>query len=252
MSCFTAPTPLTRQPYHLTHHKSLGVNGLDTDLPTAFEAFFLDSVAGKAFFCTFQIFFYAIRPMFVYNLPVTPIQLANIATQLLFNAALVRAAGWNALIYLLLSSFLAGSLHPCAGHFISEHYVFPRSAKKNGERRKKPTPHDPRIPLPETYSYYGPLNALIYNVGMHNEHHDFPAVPWTRLPTLRRIAHEFYNDLPQHTSLVSVLWQFIWDEDVGLWCRVKRTQGGRKVGGGWREDELGANVGTGLEREGVR
>ena len=42
-----------------------------------------------------------------------------------------------------------------------------------------------------------------------------------------------------------MLWQFIWDREVGLWCRVKRKEGGRKVGGGggWREEELGANEG---------
>jgi sphingolipid delta-4 desaturase len=222
--------------YHLTHHKSLGVNGLDTDLPTAFEALFLDSVAGKAFFCTFQILFYALRPMFVYKLPLTKIHLFNIVTQLAFDYALVQFAGGRALAYLILSSFLAGSLHPCAGHFIAEHYVFEKPNKDANDPVNK-------IPLPETYSYYGPLNFFTYNVGLHNEHHDFPAVPWTRLPTLNRIAHEFYAELPTHKSWVNVMWQFVWDKDISLWCRIKRQEGGRKVGAGsaWNEEELGAN-----------
>jgi sphingolipid delta-4 desaturase len=209
-------------------------------------------VLGKAFFATFQILFYALRPMFVYKLPVTNIQIFNIAVQVLFDYALVHWAGWNALTYFIMSSFLAGSLHPCAGHFIAEHYVFAEAGKKAAKDLPK-TPHDPTIELPETYSYYGPLNLLTYNVGLHNEHHDFPAIPWTRLPALNRIAREFYEDLPQHKSWVYVIWQFVLDDNVGLWCRVKRSEGGRKVGGNaWREDELGANVGKNLEKEGVR
>jgi len=217
----------------LTHHKSLGVDGLDTDLPTALEAIFLDSVFGKAFFCTFQILFYALRPMMVYRLPLTKIHAFNVVAQLAFDFALVKFAGPKALIYLIFSSFLAGSLHPCAGHFIAEHYVLGRMSQ---------SARDPSslVPVPETYSYYGPLNLVTYNVGLHNEHHDFPAIPWTRLPELNRIAKEFYADLPHHTSWVYVLWQFVWDKDVGLWCRVKRKEGGRKVGG-WKEEELGSN-----------
>jgi sphingolipid 4-desaturase/C4-monooxygenase len=216
--------------YHLTHHKSLGVDGLDTDLPTAFEAVFLDSVAGKAFFATFQLLFYAIRPMFIFKIPFGPIHFLNIAVQVVFDAIVIRYLGGHALAYFILSSFLAGSLHPCAAHFISEHYVFERSQVKGGKM-----PRD--VPIPETFSYYGPLNMLTYNVGYHNEHHDFPAVPWTRLPKLYEIAKEFYEPLPYHKSWPYVIWQFILDKEVGMWCRVKRAEGGRLVGA-WKESEV--------------
>lgn len=228
---------LRQQPYHLTHHKSLGVDGLDTDLPTAFEAVVLNSILGKAFFCTFQIFFYALRPMAVYRVPLTPTHFLNIAVQLIFDAVLIHYTSFHAFLYLILSSFLAGSLHPLAGHFIAEHYVY---------ETVTPSAKDPenRIPVPETFSYYGPLNWFTYNVGLHNEHHDFPAVPWTRLHAVRDIAHEFYDDLPRHESWVYAIWRFILDENVGMTCRVKRKEGGRMVGGAatanWKESEIQA------------
>ncbi|KAH9900121.1 sphingolipid delta4-desaturase [Xylariomycetidae sp. FL2044] len=241
------PYSASFRPYHLTHHKSLGVDGLDTDLPTAFEAVFLDSILGKAFFCTFQIFFYALRPMAVYRVPFTWVSAVNVAVQLAFDAVVLRTLGGTSMLYFLLSSFLAGSLHPLAGHFIAEHYVY---------ETVTPTQADPAsgVPVPETFSYYGPLNLLTYNVGLHNEHHDFPAVPWTRLPRLHQIAREFYADLPQHRSWTYVIWRFIFDESVGLRCRVKRKEGGRMVGQGqsqktagpvaktadWKEDEIEA------------
>lgn len=249
------PYSASFRPYHLTHHKSLGVDGLDTDLPTAFEGWFLDSIAGKAFFATFQIFFYALRPMFVYQLPVTSLHLFNVAAQVAFDILIVKSFSGNALWYFIISSFFAGSLHPCAGHFIAEHYVFGRG-KIEAQMKEKAAAGKlaTDVPIPETFSYYGPLNFLTYNVGLHNEHHDFPAVPWSRLPALHEMAKEFYADLPRHTSWTWVIWQFVWDKEVGLWCRVKRKEGGRKVGldagKGWKTEELGLNEGH--EIKGVR
>lgn len=222
------PYSASFRPYHLTHHKSLGVDGLDTDLPTALEAWFLDSVAGKAFFATFQILFYALRPMMVYQIPLTGIHALNVAVQLAFDFVIVKYFGGKALAYFIMSSFLAGSLHPCAGHFIAEHYVFSQHQR---QQEAASAPSAKLAPPPETYSYYGILNVLTFNVGLHNEHHDFPAIPWTRLWTLNEIANEFYCDLPCHHSWTWVIWQFIMDKEVGLWCRVKRKEGGRKVGG---------------------
>ena len=62
---------------------------------------------------------------------------------------------------------------------------------------------------------------------------------------MHELAKEFYADLPCHRSWVGVLWQFIWDKEVGLWCRVKRNEGGRKVGH-WMTEELGANEGKSI------
>lgn len=207
----------------------MGVDGLDVDLPTPLEVVVLDSVVGKAFFCTFQILFYALRPMMVYQIDITPTHLLNIAVQVIFDIILVKTCGWNALLYLVFSSFLAGSLHPCAGHFIAEHYVFDADKLPEGARN----PHTLlETPVPETYSYYGILNLLTWNVGLHNEHHDFPAVPWSRLWKVNQLAKEFYDPLPQTHSWIGVIWNFILDPSVGMTCRVKRKEGGRKVGGG--------------------
>jgi len=189
--------------YHIEHHKFMGQDGVDTDLPTQFELLCLNNILGKIFFSTFQILFYALRPTFVRSQRLTRWHLLNILAQLVFDVALVAAFGTRPLVYLIMSSFFAGSLHPCAGHFIAEHYLW------DGMEQ-------------ETYSYYGPLNVLAYNVGYHNEHHDFPSIPWTRLPALRALAPEFYDNIPSHPSWPMVIVNFIRDKEVGMFARAKR------------------------------
>ncbi|SCZ97269.1 BZ3500_MvSof-1268-A1-R1_Chr4-2g07100 [Microbotryum saponariae] len=218
------PFAMMFKKYHIEHHKFLAEDGMDTDIPSRLELLVLKTVLGKTFFASFQIFFYALRPGFIrYQAPTRWVAF-NWLVQLSFNALVVRYLGWYSMLYFLLSSHMAGSLHPCAGHFIAEHYLF------DG--------HDQ-----ETWSYYGPLNILAYNVGYHNEHHDFPSVAWTKLPELRRIASDFYDPLPQHLSWPGVTLRFIFDPKVGMWSRVKRDGRGGTPGG----DGGGSGLTGGLE-----
>ena len=191
--------------YHLEHHRRQGDDGIDTDIPTLPEGLFFTNVLFKTLFCINQILFYALRPMAVRQQTFTKWHALNWAVQFTFDALIVQAFGWGPIKYWLLSDYLAGSLHPCASHFIAEHYVFVEGV--------------------ETYSYYGPLNKLCFNVGYHNEHHDFPNIPWTRLPRLREIAPEFYDTLPYHESWTAVLWHFITDNTVTCRSRIKRNKG---------------------------
>ena len=73
------------------------------------------------------------------------------------------------------------------------------------------------------YSYYGPLNWISFNVGYHNEHHDFPFVAGTNLPKVRAIAPEFYDTIPHYHSWSKVIFDYITDEKIGPFARVKRV-----------------------------
>lgn len=128
----------------------------------------------------------------------------NWAVQLTFDGLVVLYLGPQCLWYMLLSVFFAGSIHPTAGHFLAEHYVVDGVA--------------------ETYSYYGPLNCLCYNVGYHNEHHDFPNIPWSKLPEVRKIAPEYYDNLPQCHSWPGLIFRYIFDDSLSPYSRVKRSK----------------------------
>lgn len=196
------PYSITFHGYHIEHHKCQGYDGIDTDIPTLFEALLLTNVLCKTIFCINQILFYALRPMIIKKQSITNWHIYNWLAVLTFDAIIYMVYGYKPILYWLLCDYLAGSLHPCAGHFIAEHYVFVEDF--------------------ETYSYYGILNKLCFNVGYHNEHHDFPYIPWTRLPLLKKIAPDFYDNIPYHESWISVMWEFITNPNISGRNRIKR------------------------------
>jgi sphingolipid delta-4 desaturase len=197
------PSGQTFKPYHMDHHQYQGVDGVDTDIPHAFEVNYVTNTVMKILWILAQPLCYALRPMLIKPKPFRFWEGLNWAAQLSFNAAVLYFLGTRSFTYLITGTLLGLGLHPSAGHFIAEHYEFVAGA--------------------ETYSYYGPANYFNFNVGYHNEHHDFPKVPWSKLPRVREIAPEFYDSLPSYTSYVTeVFWPYITDPEMGCFCRIKR------------------------------
>ncbi|XP_034040941.1 sphingolipid delta(4)-desaturase DES1 [Thalassophryne amazonica] len=188
--------------YHLDHHRYLGGDGIDVDIPTDFEGWFFCTRFRKFIWIILQPLFYAIRPLCINPKPITQLELTNVVIQLTFDILLYWLWGAKPLVYMLAGSMLGMGLHPISGHFIAEHYMFLKGH--------------------ETYSYYGSLNLLTFNVGYHNEHHDFPSIPGRRLPMVKKIAAEYYDDLPQYMSWVKVLYDFIMDDTLSPYSRIKR------------------------------
>ena len=177
---------------------------IDTDIPSGLEAQLFTTSFGKFVWVVFQPLFYALRPLLTN--PKVPLKLeyVNTVIQFCFNYFVCTYFGAKVFFYLVGGSLMAMGFHPVAGHFISEHYMFKKGA--------------------ETYSYYGPLNLLTFNVGYHNEHHDFPYIPGSRLPEVRKIAPEYYDTLPYHTSWTKVIYDFIMDPQIGPYARIKRNK----------------------------
>jgi sphingolipid delta-4 desaturase len=169
------------------------------------EANFFQSKFRKFLNVFFMSFFYGLRPMIVCPKVPTKWEIINFISQFSFDAVIIYFWGWSALGYFILSTFLGLGLHPLSGHFIQEHFVTTDDAQ-------------------ETYSYYGPLNYLLLNVGYHNEHHDFPRIPGSRLPKLLEIAPEFYKDITFKTSYIYTIYEYIFTDGFGPYNRVKRTK----------------------------
>jgi sphingolipid 4-desaturase/C4-monooxygenase len=195
------PSAITFKRYHMEHHQKQGHDGIDVDIPTIVEGNLIGSTMGKICFIFLQPILYALRPIVVYPKPLLWKEIVNWVIVLVSNY-IVYYYSPSCLWYLLLSDGLGHGMHPISGHFISEHYEF--------------------VSNQETSSYYGPLNLITFNVGYHNEHHDFTRVSGFHLPKIREIAKEYYDSLSYHESWSLVLWNFVFDPTVSPFSRIKR------------------------------
>ncbi len=107
------------------------------------------------------------------------------------SIALVAFFGPRALAFIVLSSLFGFGPHPLGARRLAEHLTL---------RRGQPT-----------LSYYGPGNLISFGVGHHVEHHDFPFIPWSRLPALRALAHEHYDPLARVESWTGLLLAHFFD-----------------------------------------
>lgn len=199
------PAAIGFRNYHLLHHKYLGIRGLDADLPTPTEARWVGHSRWRKLL--WLSMFWAVQ---AFQRPTTVKKIRTLDGWVVFNAAAMVAAmapmawlfGWWPVAYLFLSTLFSLGVHPVGARWIQEHYVF-----REGQ---------------ETYSYYGPLNKLSFNMGYHNEHHDFPQVPWSRLPAIRALAPEFYDHLYSHRSWTKLLFHVLFSRNFRLNHRIVR------------------------------
>ena len=201
------PTAMGFRCYHMKHHSHLGDYDYDADLPDRWEArFFGRSAFGKA---AWMFLFPVLQLTRLSRLKGTvPMwsrwTFINGACVLAYDLILLLGFGPNALLYLFASFwFSVGGLHPLGARWLQEHF----------------TPD----PAQETYDYYGLLNRVALNIGYHNEHHDFPDVPWSRLPQVKAMAPEFYDGLKTHASWAGLMIRFIRDPQFTLTMRVDRS-----------------------------
>lgn len=204
------PSAMSFRRHHLKHHSHLGVPGADNDLSTAFEIrAFGRSRLRKLLWLALYPFFASGARGFLGE--PSRWEWINIATQLVANVVIWKLIGGAGLAYLGISTVLGfGLLHPTAAHFIHEHYIW-----KEGQ---------------ETYSYYGPLNWVTFNVGYHNEHHDLMQVPCWKLPEVRRAAPEMYGSMVAAQSWIAVLYEFVMNPTIGHDSRVVRSHARRLIG----------------------
>ena len=201
------PSAVSFTRYHRMHHVHQGNHDLDADLPDFWEArVFGNNAFSKALWLLLFPVFQVRRTFRLKHIkPVDSWIITNWLIQIAFNVTIWYFFGPKALMFMLISFFFSVGLHPLGARWIQEHYLVLDENQ-------------------ETYSYYGPLNVLAFNVGYHNEHHDFPSIPWNRLPELRKNAPSFYDSLKSHQSWTRLFFRFLFDKNVTLHSRILRDE----------------------------
>lgn len=206
------PSSVQFRKYHLKHHAFQGNYEIDADIPSVWEAKLIgNSFIGKSIWLLFFPLFQLTRPPRLKEVEFNSMWMwIDLVVVLAVDALLFYFFGYKALLYLVASFFFSVGLHPLGGRWIQEHYL---------------------VAAPqETYSYYGPLNKLAFNVGYHNEHHDFAYVQWNKLPQIKAIAPEYYENLVYHTSWSKLVWKFFTDPELSLFSRtIRDNKGGIQV-----------------------
>lgn len=198
------PSSVSFKRYHLKHHSFQGVYELDADIPSVWEAKLIgNSPFRKAMWLLLFPLFQVLRPFRIRAMSLMDRWVAlNMVIVFAVDVIVVLTLGTTALLYLVAAVFFSVGLHPVGARWIQRHWLV------DDEQ--------------ETYSYYGLMNALAFNVGYHNEHHDFPSVPWNRLPRLKDAAPEYYEELMSHRSWTRLLLQFVFDRRLSLFSRMVR------------------------------
>jgi len=213
----TLPSAVMFSEKHKQHHTYLGETYDDPDLAVPLEAeIFGRTMLGKGFwlllFPLSMSFRQALEPLYTFAPPsARAFRLTIIHFWILLNwifvigtdLAVLYFWGPKALAFLFISLLAGLGFHPLGGRWLAEHYSV--------------------VPGQETFSYYGSLNYVIFNVGFHNEHHDFPTISWIRLPHVTRLAPEYYiTSLHYHTSYVRLIWDFLTNPNFALTSRTIR------------------------------
>jgi sphingolipid delta-4 desaturase len=199
------PTAMGFRSYHIKHHSHLSSYDYDADVPSDWEARLVGNrwymkAGWLFFFAAFQLLRISRLKGAVPGI-FSRWSMINIGAIVVCDVLVLLLLGPNALLYLFASFWFSVGLHPLGARWIQEHYA---SAPGQG-----------------TFDYYGPLNRIQLNIGYHNEHHDFPDIPWSRLPELKAMAPEYYDGLHAHYSWTKLFFEFLFNPRYSLHTRTE-------------------------------